>query len=53
MSEMIEIADAIDPVSQATQARLAAAELLRLRSKKHFDRAAAETRFAALLQGVA
>jgi beta-N-acetylhexosaminidase len=53
MSDMIEIADAIDPVSQATQARLAAAELLRLRSKKHFDRAAAETRFAALLQGVA
>jgi beta-N-acetylhexosaminidase len=53
MSDMIEIANAIDPVSQATQARLAAAELLRLRSKKHFDRAAAETRFAALLQGVA
>jgi hypothetical protein len=40
-------------VSQATQARLAAAELLRLRSKRSFDRKAAETRFAALLQDIA
>jgi beta-N-acetylhexosaminidase len=53
MTEMTEIADAIGPVSSAAQTRLAAAAALRIRAQRPFDRAAAATRFAALLQGVA
>jgi beta-N-acetylhexosaminidase len=50
LAEMEEVADAASPLTAAAQARLARAEALRRNSVQPFDRAAAEARFAKLLE---
>ncbi len=53
LAEMIEIADAVPPLSVAAEARVARAEELRRRSRQEFDRQAATARFAELIAGTA
>jgi beta-N-acetylhexosaminidase len=48
-AEMTEIVEAATPMSPAAGARVSVAEALRLRSRRPFDRRAAEARFAELL----
>ena len=50
LAEMEEVADAASPLTPAAQARLVRAEALRRNSVQPFDRAAAEARFAQLLE---
>jgi beta-N-acetylhexosaminidase len=49
LAEMEEVAAATPPLSPQAQARVARGEALRLASRREFDRAAAEARFAELL----
>jgi beta-N-acetylhexosaminidase len=49
LTEMEEVAAATPPLSPQAQTRLARGEALRLASRRDFDRAAAEARFAELL----
>jgi beta-N-acetylhexosaminidase len=51
LAEMEEVAAAALPISAETAERLARGEALRRRSRQPFDRAAAESRFDALLAG--
>jgi beta-N-acetylhexosaminidase len=53
LAEMIEIVDAVPPLSAAAEARIARAEELRRRSRREFDRPAATARFAELIGGTA
>jgi beta-N-acetylhexosaminidase len=49
LAEMEEVAEATAPLSPPAQTRVARGEELRLASRREFDRAAAEARFAELL----
>jgi beta-N-acetylhexosaminidase len=49
MSEMAEIAQVVPALSAASSVRADAAEALRLRSRRPFDRCAAERRFDELV----
>jgi beta-N-acetylhexosaminidase len=49
LAEMEEVAEVTPPLSPQAQARVARGEALRLASRREFDRAAAEARFAELL----
>ncbi len=51
LAEMEEVAEAAPPLSPQAQTRVARGEALRLASRREFDRAAAEARFAELLAG--
>jgi beta-N-acetylhexosaminidase len=51
MDEMVEIADAVRPLSPATRTRIAGAEKLRHDRHEAFDRRAAERRFDELMAG--
>ena len=50
--EMVEIAEAVPPLTAAAEARIARAEDLRRRSRQEFDAEATAARFDALLGGI-
>jgi beta-N-acetylhexosaminidase len=51
--EMVEIAEAVPPLTAAAEARIARAEDLRRRSRREFDAEATAARFGTLLGGIA